>query len=134
MIKTSKPNRASEMETPRTDASNSSKTRSGHPGSPQTWTSSSDPAVQAVAGPDGMLITRDDLPPNDTDRWVIRRKAIVVAAVRGGLLSLPDACEKWNISEEEYHSWEHLIDRHGVRGLRATRLQHYRDRDQKNAS
>ena len=80
-----------------------------------------------------MPITWDDLPPNDTNRWVIRRKAIVVAAVRGGLLSLPDACEKWNISEEEYHSWEHLIDRHGVRGLRATRLQHYRDRDHKNA-
>ena len=92
------------------------------------------PAVEAVAGPDGTPITLDDLPPNDTHRWVIRRKATVVAAVRGGLLSLPDACEKWNISEEEYLSWERLIDRHGVRGLRATRLQHYRDREQKNPS
>lgn len=97
------------------------------------WPAVTETAVHSVPGPDGTDITVDDLPPNDTHRWVIRRKATVVAAVRGGLLSLPDACEKWNISEEEYHSWERLIDRHGVRGLRATRLQHYREREPKNA-
>ena len=34
------------------------------------------------------------LPPPGTKRWVIRRKAEVVAAVRGGLLSLEEACSR----------------------------------------
>ena len=38
-----------------------------------------------VMGPDGNPLTLDDLPPAGTTRWVIRRKAEVVAAVRGGL-------------------------------------------------
>jgi hypothetical protein len=39
-----------------------------------------------VIGPTGAPLTLSDLPPSDTERWVIRRKAEVVAAVRGGLL------------------------------------------------
>lgn len=66
------------------------------------------------------------LPPPNTKRWVIRRKAAVVAAVRGGLLSLEDACQRYTLSTEEFLSWQRLIDRHGMRGLRATRLQDYR--------
>ena len=46
--------------------------------------------VEFVIGPDGQRLTIADLPPSDTRRWVIRRKAEVVAAVRGGLLSLED--------------------------------------------
>ena len=42
----------------------------------------------SVVGPSGTALTLDDLPAPDTKRWVIRRKAEVVAAVRGGLLSL----------------------------------------------
>ena len=41
--------------------------------------------VRYVIGPDGSPLTVADLPPKDTKRWVIRRKAEVVAAVRGGL-------------------------------------------------
>jgi hypothetical protein len=66
------------------------------------------------------------LPPPNTKRWVIRRKAAVVAAVRGGLLTLEDACQRYTLSTEEFLSWQRLIDRHGMRGLRATRLQDYR--------
>jgi Protein of unknown function (DUF1153) len=33
-----------------------------------------------------------DLPPPETRRWVARRKAQIVAAVRAGVLSLEDAC------------------------------------------
>jgi hypothetical protein len=66
------------------------------------------------------------LPPPTTKRWVIRRKAAVVAAVRGGLLTLEDACQRYTLSTEEFLSWQRLIDRHGMRGLRATRLQDYR--------
>ena len=58
-----------------------------------------------VMGPDGNPLTLDDLPPPDTTRWVIRRKAEVVAAVRGGLLTLEAACERYNLTTEEFESW-----------------------------
>ncbi|MCB9948850.1 MAG: DUF1153 domain-containing protein [Rhodospirillaceae bacterium] len=70
-----------------------------------------------------------DLPPVDTKRWVSRRKAKVVAAVRSGLLSLNDACRRYNLSVDEFLSWQRMVDRHGVPGLRATRIQHYRQAD-----
>ncbi len=76
----------------------------------------------------------DDLPPPDTKRWVIRRKAAVVAAVRTGAITLEEACNRYHLSVEEFLSWQRLIDRHGLRGLRITRLQEYRDRDQKSAA
>ncbi|WP_051881601.1 DUF1153 domain-containing protein [Parvularcula oceani] len=79
-----------------------------------------------VIGPDGTALTIADLPPRTTKRWVIRRKAEVVAAVRGGLLSLESACDRYSLTEEEYMSWEKAIDRHGMQGLRATRIQQYR--------
>lgn len=83
-------------------------------------------SVEFVIGPDGQRLTVSDLPPPSTKRWVIRRKAEVVAAVRGGLLSLEEACERYQISEEEYDSWTRAIDRFGIQGLRTTRLQKYR--------
>lgn len=82
--------------------------------------------VTEVVGPDGALLSLEDLPPQDTQRWVMRRKAEVVAAVHGRMLTVEEACERWNLSEEEFASWQRLIDRHGVRGLRATRIQQYR--------
>jgi hypothetical protein len=76
----------------------------------------------------------DDLPPPDTKRWVIRRKAAVVAAVRTGAITLEEACNRYHLSVEEFLSWQRLIDRHGLRGLRITRLQEYRDREQQSAA
>ena len=70
-----------------------------------------------------------DLPPPDTKRWVVRRKAIVVAAVRSGALSIDEVCRRYNLSVEEFLTWQRAIDRHGVPGLRVTRLQIYRDTD-----
>ena len=72
-------------------------------------------------------MTVHDLPSADTKRWVIRRKAMVVAAVRGGLISLDEACRRYALSVEEYLSWQHAIDKHGLPGLRTTRLQLYRE-------
>lgn len=77
-------------------------------------------------GPDGMLMTEGDLPPPNTKRWVARRKAQVVAGVRAGLLTLDEACKRYTLTAEEFLSWAKAIDRHGVRGLRVTRLQDYR--------
>ena len=80
-----------------------------------------------VIGPDGSPLTIADLPPSSTKRWVIRRKAEVVAAVRGGLLSLEEACNRYTLTIEEFLSWQTSIDKHGLAGLRATRVQHYRE-------
>lgn len=77
-------------------------------------------------GPAGKPMTIDDLPPPNTKRWVVRRKAEVVAGVRTGLISLEDACKRYKLSVEEFLSWQRLIDSHGMRGLRTTRLQQYR--------
>lgn len=67
-----------------------------------------------------------DLPPLETRRWVASRKAQIVAAVRGGRLSLEEACRRYNLSGEEYASWEHAIDMHGPAALRITRLRDFR--------
>ena len=79
-----------------------------------------------VIGPDGSPLTISDLPPSSTKRWVIRRKAEVVCAVRGGLLSLEDACRRYTLTVEEFLSWQASIDSHGLAGLRTTRIQQYR--------
>ena len=79
-----------------------------------------------VSGPDGDPLTIADLPPPKTTRWVARRKAEVVAAVHGGLLSLHEACERYTLTVEEFLAWQAAIDRFGMAGLRATRVQEYR--------
>ena len=79
-----------------------------------------------VIGSDGMPLTLADLPPPNTKRWVIRRKAEVVAAVRGGLLTLEEACARYTLTLEEFLSWQKAIDQFGMPGLRATRVQQYR--------
>jgi len=84
------------------------------------------PRVKYVIGPDGSPLTVADLPPPSTRRWVIRRKAEVVAAVRGGLLSLEEACARYALTVDEFLSWQLSIDQFGLAGLRTTRLQQYR--------
>jgi hypothetical protein len=66
------------------------------------------------------------LPPPNTKRWVIRRKAQVVEEVRSGAISLDEACARYSLSVEEFLSWRHAITNHDVRGLRATRVKKYR--------
>jgi hypothetical protein len=80
-----------------------------------------------VIGPLGESLTLESLPPPGTTRWVVRRKAEVVAAVNGGLLSVNDVCERYDLTLEEFASWQRAIDRSGMPGLRVTRIQHYRD-------
>ena len=91
---------------------------------PRDAANSNKPA--SVVGPTGDRLTLADLPPASTQRWVIRRKAEVVAAVEGGLLSLEDARAKYHLSEEEFEDWRRLIMAHGLAGLRTTRVQQYR--------
>ena len=82
---------------------------------------------ERVIGPLGEPLTLETLPGVNTRRWTPRRKAEVVAAVAGGLLSLDEACRRYPLTAEEFTSWQMALDRRGVRGLRVTRLQNYHD-------
>lgn len=80
-----------------------------------------------VCGPGGTPLALPDLPPPGTRRWVPRRKACVVAAVTGGLLTLGEACERYALSVEEFLEWQRAVERHGLDGLCTTHAQKYRD-------
>jgi hypothetical protein len=67
-----------------------------------------------------------DLPPPNTKRWVVRRKAAVVAAVRAGKITMEEALRRYQLTEEEFLSWQRSFETHGLPGLRATRVQQYR--------
>jgi len=75
-----------------------------------------------------------ELPSPDTRRWVVRRKAVVVQAVRSGTITLQEACRRYNLSVEEFLAWQRAIERYGIPGLRVTRLQIYRDTDEARAA
>ncbi|MEO1491883.1 MAG: DUF1153 domain-containing protein [Pseudomonadota bacterium] len=79
-----------------------------------------------VIGPDGEKMTLADLPSPSTRRWVPRRKARVVAAVEGGLLTEDEALERYSISDEEYATWKAAMSRFGLKGLRVTQINRVR--------
>ncbi len=79
-----------------------------------------------VIGPAGSKLTRENLPPPDTARWVPRKKAEIVAAVRGGLLGLDEACDRYALTLEEFSAWQDAIDHFGLRGLRMAHVQTHR--------
>jgi len=89
--------------------------------------------VHFVIGPTGETLTKRDLPPSNTKRWVVRRKAEVVAAVRGGLLTLEEACTRYTLSVEEFLSWQTAVERDGLRGLRVTQSANYRTSESPSA-
>ena len=73
-----------------------------------------------VIGPLGERLTLETLPPPSPGRWVIRRKAEVVAAVTGGLLTVDEACSRYRLSLDEFVEWQRAVELAGMRGLRAT--------------
>ncbi|MBS0563430.1 MAG: DUF1153 domain-containing protein [Proteobacteria bacterium] len=81
---------------------------------------------RAVTLPDGTVMTRADLPPPETRRWVASRKARVVRAVAFGLIPLKEALERYGLSAEEFDLWRSAVERHGETGLKVTRIQQYR--------
>jgi hypothetical protein len=66
------------------------------------------------------------LPPAGTMRWGIRSKAAVVAAIRGGVLTLEEACQRYALSESEYRTWEQGLDIYGLAGLGLAGRQKFR--------
>lgn len=84
------------------------------------------PGPRQVALPDGTILTRADLPPAETRRWVASRKAIVVKAVIHGLLGEDEALEKYALSPEEFALWRSAVETYGENALKVTAIQKYR--------
>ena len=59
--------------------------------------------------------------------FVLNYAAYFCEIFRGGLLSIDEVCERYNLTLEEFASWQRAVDRSGMQGLRVTRIQHYRD-------
>jgi len=81
---------------------------------------------RSVTLPNGTILSRADLPPSDTRRWVARRKAVVVHAVEYGLIARDEALERYGLTEEEFLIWETAVRSHGEAALRVTKIQQYR--------
>ena len=75
---------------------------------------------RSVTLPDGRVMTRADLPPKSTRRWVASRKHAVVRAVVHGLITQAEAQEEYGISPEEFRLWLDAVARHGEAGLKVT--------------
>jgi hypothetical protein len=71
----------------------------------------------------------DDLPPPNTSRWVVRRKAGVVTAVRTARITLEEALQRYQLTEEEYRSWERAFEQHGNIAVRVRRAARARAAD-----
>ncbi|MBB4860899.1 hypothetical protein HNO88_004245 [Novosphingobium chloroacetimidivorans] len=83
-------------------------------------------ADKTVTGPLGEKMTARQLPPATTSRWVARRKAEVVAAIDGGLLSVAAACSRYNLTLEELGSWRRHYKDEGMKGLQQSSIQKHR--------
>ncbi|MFA5581957.1 MAG: DUF1153 domain-containing protein [Paracoccaceae bacterium] len=81
---------------------------------------------RAVTLPDGTIMTRADLPPPDTQRWVASRKAALVRAVAHDLICEADVLRIYGLSPEEFGAWQAAVATHGEAALKATAVQKYR--------
>jgi Protein of unknown function (DUF1153) len=80
-------------------------------------------SIIAVIGPLGAALTGANLPPRKPKRWVVRRKAEVIIAVNAGLLTVKEACERYELTAEEFLSRQSALQRCGFEGLM---LKHWR--------
>jgi len=85
-------------------------------------TRSAPSAAASVESPGIGLAIADDLPASTDVRWVRRRKAQVVAAVRVGILTLSDALARYSLSLEEFIEWEREVGRELQERRRTGRL------------
>jgi len=71
------------------------------------------------------MIDLRTLPPL-SGRWCPAHKERVVIALRRGEMTEAQACERFDLSTEEFASWSRRFATHGRRGLAVTRLQQVR--------
>ncbi|MEO0676493.1 MAG: DUF1153 domain-containing protein [Pseudomonadota bacterium] len=81
---------------------------------------------RTVTLPDGSVMTRADLPPVNTTRWVASRKALVIKGIASGLITREEACQLYGLSTEELEGWMNAVRQHGEKALKATALKKYR--------
>ena len=81
---------------------------------------------RAVTLPDGTILTRADLPPVQTRRWVASRKALIVHALSYGLIERDEVLDRYDLSDEELDLWIDAIRKHGTKGLKVTAIQKFR--------
>ena len=70
-------------------------------------------------------LTISDLPSPDS-RWVARRKAQVVHAIRYGGVSREEVLERYGMTERELRLWEDGVEQSGLKGLMVTKAQDLR--------
>lgn len=87
---------------------------------------------RVVTLPDGTILSHDDLPDPQTRRWVASRKAIVAKAVIHGLMKRTDALARYSLSDEELADWIRGVERHGLTGLKVTRIDALRSQNPRN--
>ena len=51
---------------------------------------------------------------------------MVVGAVLSGMITIEEVCLRYGLSVDEFLSWHNAMQRHGLQGLRTTKLQNYR--------
>lgn len=83
-------------------------------------------ALPIVRDLQGNVITVADLPPGKTTRWTPNKKAIVVRAVRNGLIPLQNVLERYQMNEIEFKFWENGLQESGITGLKITKFQERR--------
>lgn len=65
--------------------------------------------VPFFRGLDGWQLTLAQLPRPGLKRWLPRHKAMVVAAVRYGLLTFDEACKLYAPYASEFHCWHNAF-------------------------
>ena len=78
-----------------------------------------------LPGVNSEVLTPNELPVSRPRRWIVKRKAHVVAAVDSGLLSVQEACSRYSLTLDEFLSWKRNL---GLAGLHRTRIQDDRPR------
>ncbi|MGN6516207.1 MAG: DUF1153 domain-containing protein [Rhizomicrobium sp.] len=79
-----------------------------------------------VIGPDGSPMTVFDLPSAKTQRWSLKLKADVIAAVKGGLISVEEATARYQLNQEKLIAWKNEVEEADLLQLRATRVRKQR--------
>ena len=80
----------------------------------------------SVVGPNGKTVSLSSLPESNTTRWVTSRKAQLISAINGGLLTVEEASARYRLTLDELAEWRASFERHGSRGLKATLVQQFR--------
>jgi hypothetical protein len=78
-------------------------------------------AAKPVYGPRGNVIAPYDLPPARGAHWTAYRKADLIAAISGGLLTLDEAKARYALTDEELSEWRNGVAKLGLVGLRTRR-------------